>query len=83
MMLKLSDCDALRYMRTLDRGREREMVTSRRYLGIKVAMVNTQVENLMEDYRRGADVKHRLAGKMKESQELRMMMSRLAQNKNS
>ena len=81
MMLKLTDCDALRYMRTLDRGRE--LVTSRRYLGIKVTMVNTQVENLMEDYRRGADVKHRLAGKMKESQELRMMMSRLAQNKNS
>ena len=47
-------------------------------------MVNTQVENMLEDYRRGVTrVKERLAEKMKESQELRILMLRLAQNKQS
>ena len=61
-----------------------ELVRSERYLGVRLVLVNTQVENLLEDYRRGvAGIKGRLAGKMKESQELRIVKLRLAQNKTS
>ena len=71
----------LRYMRAMDREREEEVVTSQRYLGIRLTLVNTQLENLMEDYRRGAQVKQRLAEKMKECQELGLIMTKLRRNK--
>ena len=71
----------LRYMRAMDRERESEVVTSQRYLGIRLTLVNTQLENLMEDYRRGAQVKQRLAEKMKECQELGLIMTRQRRNK--
>ena len=71
----------LRYMRAMDRERESEVVTSQRYLGIRLTLVNTQLENLMEDYRRGAQVKQRLAEKMKECQELGLIMTKLRRNK--
>ena len=71
----------LRYMRAMDRERESEVVTSQRYLGIRLTLVNTQLENLMEDYRRGAQVKQRLAEKMKECEELGLLMTRLRRNK--
>ena len=46
-----------------------ELLRSQRYLGIKLALVNTQVENMLEDYRRGVSgVKERLAVKMKETE---------------
>ena len=61
-----------------------ELLRSHRYLGIRLALVNTQVENMLEDYRRGVTrLKERLAEKMKESQGLRIMMLRVAQNKQS
>ena len=71
----------LRYMRAMDRERESEVVTSQRYLGIRLTLVNTQLENLMEDYRRGAQVKQRLAEKMKECEELGLIMTKLRRNK--
>ena len=71
----------LRYMRAMDRERSSEVVTSQRYLGIRLTLVNTQLENLMEDYRRGAQVKQRLAEKMKECQELGLIMTKLRRNK--
>lgn len=61
-----------------------ELVRSERYLGVRLVLVETQVENMLEDYRRGVTgLKERLAGKMKESQELRILKLRLAQNKHS
>ena len=61
-----------------------ELLRSERYLGVRLVLVNTQVENMLEDYRRGVTgLKERLAGKMKESQELRIIKLRLAQNKQS
>ena len=71
----------LRYMRAMDRERESEVVTSQRYLGIRLTLVNTQLENLMEDYRRGAQVKQRLGEKMKECEELGLIMTKLRRNK--
>ena len=61
---------------------DRELVRSQRYLAVRLAMVNTQVENLLEDYRGGLKVKERLAVKMKESQGLKLILSRLSYNKN-
>ena len=69
-------------MRTMDRERESEVVMSQRYLGIRLTMVNTQVENLMEDYRRGVEVKQRLARKMAECQEVGLIITKLRRNKN-
>ena len=72
------------YLRRQHSDQLAELLRSQRYLGVRLAMVNTQVENMLEDYRRGVTrVKERLAEKMKESQELRIMMLRLAQNKQS
>ena len=70
------------YLRRQHSHQLAELLRSHRYLGVRLGLVNTQVENMLEDYRRGVSgVKERLAGKMKESQELRILMLRLAQNK--
>ena len=52
MVVLLSDSVTPSYLRRQHSHQLAELLRSHRYLGVRLGLVNTQVENMLEDYRR-------------------------------